>query len=586
MKQFFLRCFLAICVCGFSINASAEWVTVFEEDFSGIDFDNPVVANWTFSKCGGKYNDDKSNTSLYVKYTKYGGGSAQTPTLGHAGDFLLTFTYARSSQNSAATLTVTLQGSGSITESAVFSPSSATLVGASLHITGATATTRIKFSASVGGIAIDDVLVQREVGDNCAAPVFSIAEGYYNSTQSLTMSCATEGAAIYYTLDGTEPSNSSTPYTTAVSITETTTVKAVAYKGTTASAVTTATYTVGEFYYGEAFTAEGGSKSLTTGSPFVVDDVYCGQSAVLTLRLYGLTGSATASVTVTEKNSSYSDRPIVSSRSLNVSQDVWTPHTIAIPILRQDSKVRVTVGGANVLLDDVLLKAPPTITLDENATNTAELLATYEGQVVDVATRRTLRGGIWNTLCLPFDVNRADLNIAVDKENTPQSTTMTTFTSYGDGVMTFSSVENSTTIPAGTPFLMKIKVNSENPTFRAVTISRTTPLTVSDGGVSFTGCFGATTLKTDGTELFLGTDNVLYSPAAGKNTIGGLRAFIQRTNSHARIAVAFSGEETAGVGGFKSEPTTTGAVYTLQGQRVERPRRGVYVREGKKIIIK
>jgi hypothetical protein len=419
--------------------------------------------------------------------------------------------------------------------------------------------------------------------DYCAAPEFSIAEGYYKSTQSLTMSCGTKGATIYYTLDGTEPSNSSTLYTTAVSITETTTVKAVAYKGTTASAVTTATYTVGDFYYGEAFTADGGSKSLT-GSSFVVDNVDCGQSAVLTLRLFGLNASAKASVTVTEKTVSYNDHTIVS-RSLNVSQDVWTPYTIAIPILRRNSKVRVTVGGANVLLDDVLLKAPPTITLDENATNNAELLAPYVGQVVDVDTRRTLRGGIWNTLCLPFDVNRADLNIAVDKENTPQGTTMTTFTSYAAGVMTFSNVEGSTTIPAGTPFLMQINVNSENPTFRAVTISRTTPLTVSDGGVSFTGCFGATALKTDGTDLFLGTDNVLYSPAAGTNTIGGLRAFIQRGSSAARIAVAFSGEETAGVGGFKSGPAAT-VYYTLQGQRVERPRRGVYVRDGKKIIIK
>ena len=162
---------------------------------------------------------------------------------------------------------------------------------------------------------------------------------------------------------------------------------------------------------------------------------------------------------------------------------------------------------------------------------------------------------------------------------------MTTFTSYAGGVMTFSSVNGSTTIPAGTPFLMKINVNSENPTFRAVTISRTTPLTVNHDGVAFTGCFGATTLKTDGTELFLGTDNVLYSPAAGTNTIGGLRAFIQRGSSAARIAVAFSGEETAGVGGFKSGPAAT-VYYTLQGQRVERPRRGVYVRDGKKIIIK
>ena len=74
------------------------------------------------------------------------------------------------------------------------------------------------------------------------APIFSPVAGTYTSAQTVTLSCATTGATIYYTTDGTEPTNASTEYTTALTISTTTTIKAVAYDGTNYSNVTTATY--------------------------------------------------------------------------------------------------------------------------------------------------------------------------------------------------------------------------------------------------------------------------------------------------------------------------------------------------------
>ena len=66
----------------------------------------------------------------------------------------------------------------------------------------------------------------------------------FTGTQSVTIKCATTGAKIYYTTDGTEPTASSTEYTTALSLTSTTTVKAIAVKtGMNNSAVATATFT-------------------------------------------------------------------------------------------------------------------------------------------------------------------------------------------------------------------------------------------------------------------------------------------------------------------------------------------------------
>lgn len=76
------------------------------------------------------------------------------------------------------------------------------------------------------------------------APTFSLDEGTFTSTQSVTLFCATEGATIYYTTDGNDPDTNSSIYTGELSITATTTIKAIAYDGTDYSDISEATYTI------------------------------------------------------------------------------------------------------------------------------------------------------------------------------------------------------------------------------------------------------------------------------------------------------------------------------------------------------
>lgn len=76
-------------------------------------------------------------------------------------------------------------------------------------------------------------------------PVFTPAGGIYDVTVDVTISCATTGASIYYTTDGTEPSaTNGTPYTSEIIVSETTTIKAIAVKGDNSSSVVTAEYTI------------------------------------------------------------------------------------------------------------------------------------------------------------------------------------------------------------------------------------------------------------------------------------------------------------------------------------------------------
>ncbi len=78
-----------------------------------------------------------------------------------------------------------------------------------------------------------------------ATPVFNPAGGTYTSAQSVTISCVTSDATIRYTVDGSTPNSSSPVFTTPITITENTTVKAYAYKiGMIDSEVATATYEI------------------------------------------------------------------------------------------------------------------------------------------------------------------------------------------------------------------------------------------------------------------------------------------------------------------------------------------------------
>ncbi len=81
--------------------------------------------------------------------------------------------------------------------------------------------------------------------NSVSTPTFSPPEGNYSSTQTVSISTTTPGATIHYTTDGTTPTELSPTYTSPITVSSTTTIKAGAWKtGMNPSAIATATYTI------------------------------------------------------------------------------------------------------------------------------------------------------------------------------------------------------------------------------------------------------------------------------------------------------------------------------------------------------
>lgn len=81
--------------------------------------------------------------------------------------------------------------------------------------------------------------------NQCDTPLFNPAGGTYPNAQTVTISCATPGATIRYTNNGSEPNSSSPVYSGPITVSQNKTLKAKATKsGWTDSSVATAEYTI------------------------------------------------------------------------------------------------------------------------------------------------------------------------------------------------------------------------------------------------------------------------------------------------------------------------------------------------------
>ncbi|MBQ6000284.1 MAG: chitobiase/beta-hexosaminidase C-terminal domain-containing protein [Clostridia bacterium] len=132
------------------------------------------------------------------------------------------------------------------------------------------------------------------------APMASPMSGGFDGSLSVTLTSATPDAEIRYTLDGSNPTNSSTLYRGPITLTATTTVKAIACKnGMENSSVLTATYT----RVGGAAAATPGMVALRSTGGL---DVVVRKSLVIDGKIFTASGE-TAGLSAAQRGKSFID---------------------------------------------------------------------------------------------------------------------------------------------------------------------------------------------------------------------------------------------------------------------------------------
>ena len=256
--------------------------------------------------------------------------------------------------------------------------------------------------------------------------------------------------------------------------------------------------------------------------------------------------------------------------------------TVDIP----DFTFNITIGEP----DDGRIK------FDETATK----LPTYTaGEKGDVTLKRTIKANTWSTIVLPFTLTKAKAEAAFGSD-----VLLAEFSGfevdYGDddeNVIPLGITINFATytmtakkgMTGGKPFLIKtskdISVIEADECSLVNVVSDVTKTDEFDTSGKFTGTFTKTTVPADG--LFLNSNKFYYS--TGQSNIKAFRGWFElgavlNRETDFGVKMVVDGFETKVEGlGVKD---AAGNVYDLSGRKVSKAQRGVYIVNGKKVLVK
>ena len=255
------------------------------------------------------------------------------------------------------------------------------------------------------------------------------------------------------------------------------------------------------------------------------------------------------------------------------------------------------------LYKEVLSSGSP-LTLYNGIDNSAVIdVAAANGGTYNVTLKgRTLKkDDAWNTLCLPFGIVLEGSPLGSDGVQAMTFDTSTISLSGSTLTLNFTTV---TSIPAGTPFIIKWAASGTeitNPTFTSVTIDKTLKNKDCDlgDGKSITFCGTYTPIyytAEDKSILLLGDDNTLYYPKYGAS-IKAQRAYFLLSGltvgDVAKTRLFFGDEyETTGIFDISTSrhlEISNESWYDLQGRKFQgkKPTKsGLYIHGGRKVVIK
>lgn len=242
-------------------------------------------------------------------------------------------------------------------------------------------------------------------------------------------------------------------------------------------------------------------------------------------------------------------------------------------------KHQIAINDQETYITDIygFKLAPETesLVLDENVAPEA-----LTAGVQDVELKYNVKAG-WNTISLPFAVD--DLSVFGEGAKAYE------LTGYNDGALSFEPI---TALESGMPYVLYVETAAEangNFKFGGVDITATEPVKVTAGGIATFAYFVPTYAP-----MAAGTMTGKYGivPTTGKiqkgsanATMKGFRAYFELpAGANARMII--DGEDVTAISSIITDAENGNAIYNLNGQRVNAATKGVYIINGKKMIIK
>ncbi len=183
--------------------------------------------------------------------------------------------------------------------------------------------------------------------------------------------------------------------------------------------------------------------------------------------------------------------------------------------------------------------APAALEINEAATDNSAWVANVGGAAANVQLIRTFKGGVYNSICVPFEAPLSKIKAAFGDD--VELLYLEDANMSGDILnLVFA---NAPDFYQGTPYLIKPSTDVVNPEFANVNLLAAEAASTSHTGwpASFKGTFIKQDIDADPNNLYLGTDNKLYF-SNNDVTIKGLRAYFhvnisnaQQVIKHARI---------------------------------------------------
>lgn len=201
---------------------------------------------------------------------------------------------------------------------------------------------------------------------------------------------------------------------------------------------------------------------------------------------------------------------------------------------------------------------------------------------------RPISNSKWNTLCLPFSLSGEELAQLFGEVKLARFDSLK-HNALGQDVLRFVPVDvQSECLEANVPYLFRPMIAVDKLQLQDMVVKQTGSLAQSGGDMTFLGSYEPGVPVPEG--YYFISDNKFWL-SHQQSTMLAFRGFFRddRPSAARRVNLSFEVDEPEPVvTGLNHTSTSFGSntsyYYNLQGQRVNRMQRGIYVRNGRKIV--